>query len=339
MSSLQRYLDNVVAEDSWGHPNWNEWAATLFDELVSCVESLEERVETLTEAHDAAQPEPAQTYGDKRGTYAEQPTETSDGWLAECAENWWVHQRGSTDTNRSRWALQYADRLIAAAKENAAFQEAIDDYHADAVEWRGKYNTERERNSRLERSNASNLKACDELKAKLEQTTASLIAECDETTKLRADLAAAKVKIADTTRDLDWYMKAYNRERDEVNSLNCANASNLLAEQPDGWLAECEAKLASYMADDELRKWVVKYSKRLIAVAKRTQCVERALPANAQAEKDLRKAEDILANVVDCIRGRITHRDPRDKREQLLWFASELKRAAEEIGALLEERW
>lgn len=61
--------------------------------------------------------------------------------------------------------------------------------------------------------------------------------------------------------------------------------------------------------------------------------------ANAQAEKDLRKAEDILANVVDCIRGRITHRDPRDKREQLLWFASELKRAAEEIGALLEERW
>ena len=73
--------------------------------------------------------------------------------------------------------------------------------------------------------------------------------------------------------------------------------------------------------------------------AKRTQCVERALPANAQAEKDLRKAEDILANVVDCIRGRITHRDPRDKREQLLWFASELKRAAEEIGALLEERW
>ena len=187
MSSLQRYLDNVVAEDSWGHPNWNEWAATLFDELVSCVESLEERVETLTEAHDAAQPGPAQTYGDKRGTYAEQPTETSDGWLAECAEDWWVHQRGSTDTNRSRWALQYADRLI--------------------------------------------------------------------------------------------------------------------------------------------------------AVAKRTQCVERALPANAQAEKDLRKAEDILANVVDCIRGRITHRDPRDKREQLLWFASELKRAAEEIGALLEERW
>jgi len=192
VSSLQRYLDNVVAEDSWGHPNWNEWAATLFDELVSCVESLEERVESLeerveslTEAHDAAQPEPAQTYGDKRGTYAEQPA--PDGWLAECAENWWVHQRGSTDTNRSRWALQYADRLIAAAK--------------------------------------------------------------------------------------------------------------------------------------------------------RTQCVERALPANAQAEKDLRKAEDILANVVDCIRGRITHRDPRDKREQLLWFASELKRAAEEIGALLEERW
>jgi hypothetical protein len=127
-----------------------------------------------------------------------------DDWLAECAEDWWVHQRGSTDTNRSRWALQYADRLIAAAKENATFRETIDDYYADAVEWRGKYNTERERNSRLERSNASNLKACDELKAKLEQTTASLIAECDEAAKLRADLAAANERIAEyEKRDID----------------------------------------------------------------------------------------------------------------------------------------
>jgi len=184
--------------------------------------------------------------------------------------------------------------------ENAAFQEAINDYHADAVEWCDKYNTERERNSRLERSNASNLKACDELKAKLEQTTASLIAECDETAKLRADLAAAKVKIADTTRDLDWYMKAYNRERDEVNSLNCANASNLPAEQPaepsDGWLAECEAKLASYMADDELRKWVVKYSKRLIAAAREgAMQTSQAYEQIVQLNKSLAAKEADLA--------------------------------------------
>jgi len=182
MTTLRQRMDSIFANGA--PPSYHEL------EIQGLLNALVE----WTEAHDAAQPEPARSYGDKRGTYAEQPaeadtsaTQDSGDWLAECAEDWWVHQRGSTDTNRSRWALQYADRLI--------------------------------------------------------------------------------------------------------------------------------------------------------AVAKRTQCVERALPANAQAEKDLRKAEDILANVVDCIRGRITHRDPRDKREQLLWFASELKRAAEEIGALLEERW
>lgn len=239
MSSLQRYLDNVVAEDSWGHPNWNEWAATLFDELVSCVESLEERVETLTEAHDAAQPEPAQTYGDKRGAYAEQPTETSDGWLAECEAKLASYM---ADDELRKWVVKYSKRLIAAAREGA-----------------------------MQTSQAYE---------QIVQLNKSLAAK-------EADLAAAAT-----------------REEEAVGALS---------------------RLRSLLAAAN-------------AKAERLER-ERALPANAQAEKDLRKAEDILANVVDCIRGRITHRDPRDKREQLLWFASELKRAAEEIGALLEERW
>lgn len=308
MSSLQRYLDNVVAEDSWGHPNWNEWAATLFDELVSCVESLEERVETLTEAHDAAQPELAQTYGDKRGTYAEQPAEPSDGWLAECAEDWWVHQHGSTDTNRSRWALQYADRLIAAAREGAmqtlqAYEQIVQLNKSLAAKEADLATSKEKLAAATKQADGlkANLAVCDGLKARLEQTTALLIEECDETTKLRADLAAANAKL------------------EQTNALP---------------IAECDETTNLTRENTRLRDLLAAAN----AKAERLER-ERALPANAQAEKDLRKAEDILANVVDCIRGRITHRDPRDKREQLLWFASELKRAAEEIGGLLEERW
>lgn len=215
-----------------------------------------------TEAHDAAQPEPAQTYGDKRGTYAEQPAGPSDDWLAECAENWWVHQRGSTDTNRSWWALQYADRLIAAAREAEAVERALSDYSITTC--------------------GASFESTEDA---IGQSLAALRDAEYDCVKLRADLAAAAT-----------------REEEAV-----------------GALGQLRSLLAAAKAERLER--------------------ERALPANAQAEKDLRKAEDILANVVDCIRGRITHRDPRDKREQLLWFASELKRAAEEIGGLLEERW
>jgi hypothetical protein len=54
-------------------------------------------------------------------------------------------------------------------------------------------------------------------------------------------------------------------------------------------------------------------------------------------EERLRKADEILANVAAAIDGRVMHRDPRDRRAQLCWFADELKRAARELDDLLTD--
>jgi hypothetical protein len=72
------------------------------------------------DAHDAARtPEPAQSYGDKREAYAEQPTETSYGWLAECEKAWrWADQFELPD-EKARVAHRFFPRLIAAAREGA----------------------------------------------------------------------------------------------------------------------------------------------------------------------------------------------------------------------------
>lgn len=78
--------------------------------------SLDALLAALVERNDPTCYDVAEFYEDDEPA-APHTEQTPDDWLAECAENWWVHQHGSTDTNRSRWALQYADRLIAAAKE------------------------------------------------------------------------------------------------------------------------------------------------------------------------------------------------------------------------------